>query len=273
MCRMKKWLLILIIVGLPTVLYAQRVGRTLINMEKLYKNGHVLQAMDSAAYVLSIDHDNMVAKIFMHEHWDKAMKELEHKLAPLTDETSVDQARERLLLFKLVDEIHTYLRTVPMPFYGPNERWVWQPEVGYYAGMYDNERMKAFPLMLAAADEALQSYDVELARTYYDFIRKELFVTEGERKSNEVVILQSLNTRIDSLAQSRNIYEAIVVYDMIGLSLWLDASQEDRVAQRVAMQKRIADLYLQLANEYEAQGDTVLARENRLMAEDWKVIQ
>ncbi len=267
---MKKVCLILGL-ALAASLSAQRIGKTLIHMEQLYRNGSVLQAMDSAAYVLSIDNDNLAAKTFMYQHWDKTMKTVQERLSGLTDENSFREAKERLLIYKQLDEIHSYLRTVPMPFYGPNNRWVWQPEVGYYAGMYDTERMKIYPFVLALAEDALRSYDVELARTYYDFARQELFVSDGERTSNEVTMLKAVNHRIDSLAQTSKVYEAIVAYDMIGLSLWLDATQAERETQKLTVQQHISDLYLQLAQEYEAQGDTIAAQEHRLMAEDWKV--
>ncbi len=267
---MKKLFLILF-VALAPVLHAQRVGRTLIHMEKLYRDGMTLQAMDSAAYVLSVDNDNFVAKNFLYRHWDKTMTDLGDRLAQLTDEKNLDEARERLLLLRQLDEIHTYLRTVPMPLYGPNDRWVWQPEVGYYAGMYDTERMKTYDLVLGLAEQALQSYDIESAQSYYDFALQELFVDERERNSNHASMLKHVNRRITELAESENIYEVIAAYNMVDLSLWLDASQKDKPVQKQAIQQEISDMYLQLAKEYAERGDTILSKEHSFLAEDWKV--
>ncbi len=267
---MKKILLLLCVMVTP-VLYAQRLGRTLIHMERLYRSGEMLQAMDSAAFVLSVEHDNVVAKNFIYRHWDKTMSAVQQRIGQLTDENSLVQARERLLLYKQIDEIHTYLRAVPMPLRGPNDRWVWQPEVGYYTGLYDTERVKTYDLVLALAEDALQSYDVELARSYYDFALNELCVTEGERQSNATTMLELINSRIQTLQQSDKIYEVIVAHNMINLSLWLDASQTDKASQKQSIQERISNMYLQLASACEAEGDTIAAKENRLLAEDWKL--
>ncbi len=267
---MKKLFLILF-VSLAPALYAQRIGRTLINMEKLYREGLTLQAMDSAAYVLSVDHDNFVAKNFLYRHWDKMMTDLGERLGQLTDEKSLDEARQRLLLLRQLDEIHTYLRSVPMPLHGPNDRWIWQPEVGYYAGMYDTERMKTYDLVLGLAEQALQSYDIELAQYYYDFALQELFVDERERSSNHASMLKHVNSRITELSESENIYEVIAAYNMVDLSLWLDASQNDKPAQKQAIQQHVADMFVQLAKDYAERGDTIASREHTLLAEDWKV--
>ncbi len=267
---MKKLLLILCVVLTPT-LYAQQLTRTLAAMQKLHRNGQTLQAMDTAAYVLSIDHDNFTAKQFLYQHWDKTMTRVGEQIAQLPDDKDLEQARERLQLYRYLDEIHTYLRTVPMPLYGPNNRWVWQPEVGYYAGMYDTERMKTYRLVMGLAEGALRSYDVEQAKAYYDFALQELCVDDSERESNRQMMIMHVNGQLDTLAQSTNIYEVVVAYNMVDLSLWLDASQHDRVTQKPVIQQHISDMYLALANDCEAKGDTITAQENRLLAEDWKV--
>ncbi len=267
---MKRVLLVLCVLCASS-LSAQRIGKTLIHMEQLYRNGSMLQAMDSAAYVLSVESDNFVAKTFMYQHWDKTMADVQERIGRLTDENNLEQARERLLIYKQLDEIHTYLRAVPMPLRGPNDRWVWQPELGYYTGMYDTERVKTYDLVLRLAEDALQSYEVELARSYYDYALKNLFVTDGERKSNLKTMVAHVNGRIATVEKSDKVYELIVAYYLTDLSLWLDESQVEKIVQKQAIQQQISDKYLQLASVWEAKGDTIAAQENRLLAEDWKI--
>ncbi len=268
---MKKIALLVIVwfVGMP--LCAQSVTKLLFQMNKLQREGKVLEAMDSATYVLTLDEDNLLAKNFVRHQWDQTMKETTQRLAILTDEQDLDQARERLILYKQLDEIHSNLRQIRMPLRGPNNSWVWQPEIGYFSGAYDSERVRTYRLILNKAEKALMSYDLEQARAYYDFALQYVLI-EDERESNTETMLRQVNTRIEKLAESANIYERIVAYNLVDLSLWLDAAQTDKGTQKQRIQQGIAEMYLQRADEYAAAGDSISAAENRLLAEDWQVV-
>ncbi len=252
-------------------LCAQNVTKTLFQMNKLQREGKPLEALDSATYVLTIDADNMTAKNFIRTHWDQTMKMTNQRLERLTDEQDLEQARERLMVYKQLDDISTNLTMVRLPLRGANNRWVWQPEIGYFSGAYDSERVRTYRLVLEKAEKALMSYDVEQARAYYDFALQYVLI-EDERESNTETMLQQVNTRIDKLAESANIYERIVAYNLVDLSLWLDAEQTDKGEQKQRIQQGIAEMYLQRADEYAAAGDSISAAENRLLAEDWQVV-
>ena len=141
--------------------------RKSVQMETLRKDGRWLEAMDTATLILTYDRDYRVAVDFVHRYWDKTMRLTDERLQRLSDEESLAQAEERCEIYRVLDEVHENLRDVKMPLYGPNQKWVWQPEVAYYTGHYDTERQKTFRLLLKMADEALRSYDAEGAGVYY----------------------------------------------------------------------------------------------------------
>ncbi len=252
-------------------LSAQRIGRTLIHVDRLQRDGHELQAMDSATYVLTIDNDNLTAKNFVYQHWDKTMKKTRERLARLSDEQDLKQAKERIVIYRQLDDIHRNLMSVPMPLYGPNNRWVWQPDLGYYTGTYDTERMRVFDMVLKHAEEAIREYDIQLAKDYYEYALDNLLI-EDERESNVRSLVKYVNEHWQKLAQTPNIYERIVAYNMIDISLWLDPTQSELETRKSELQTQISDMYLQLAEETAQAGDTITAAEYRLSAQDWQIV-
>ncbi len=251
------------------VCQAQRVMRTLINMEKLQRSGEVLQAMDSATYVLSIEPENTIAKNFVHSHWDKTMKQTTERLNRLSDEQDLKQAKERITILLQLDNIHTNLHAVPMPLHGPNDKWVWQPDISYYTGSYDNERSRVYDMVLAKAMRALRSDDIEQAREYYEYAF-DVLLLEEELPSNKRAIVQDVNAYLAELAISTNIYERIAAYNITELSLWLDDTQTDISALRKQLQQDIAKMYLEAADAALAEGDTLMEYNYRLSAQDWE---
>ncbi len=268
---MKRKILIGLLLAMCVVpLSAQRVMRTLIHMEKLQRNGDHLQAMDTAVYVLTIDADNRIAKQFVYEHWDKTMRETNQQLSALSDANDLAQSQQRLHIYKQLDEIHTNLSHISLPLYGPNERWVWQPEVGYYTGLYDSERMRLYNMLLNAAEEALSDYDTDLAKAHYAYILDNLLI-EDEKESNVQSLVQYVNTRVNELSQSTKIYELIVAYYLTDISLWLQPEQDAITSLKPTIQQHISERYAQEAEILQAKGDTVRAHEYRLTAQDWQV--
>ncbi|MCM1035085.1 MAG: hypothetical protein NC038_04370 [Paludibacter sp.] len=271
---MKKRTLSILIVVLclsGSVNAGSSVTKLLLSMERLQRNGQLLEAMDSAAYILTIDEGNRLASDFMHRHWDNMVRQTAKTLNTLTDEESLEQAAQRCDIYRLLDEIHTHLADVKMPLYGTNGRWVWQPEVLYYAGHYDAERAKTLRLLLRKADDALMSYDADAAREYYRLALSEYLVAEGERKSNLAVMLEQCNDRLKRYARSTRINDALFAWDLSNLSLALDAQQPEVIAQQAMLRQHITELYMQQAQAAQLQGDTIQAREFFLSAEDWKL--
>ncbi len=253
-------------------LSAQSVVKAIFAMQQL-QHTDPLQAMDSATYVLTIDGDNTLAKNFMYKHWDKTMRDANEQLASLSDANDLSQARKRLTIYKHLDEIHMNLRSIRLPLYGPNNKWVWQPEVLYYSGSYDSERVRVYQLVLQKAEEVLRLQDISQARAYYEYALRELLVTKGERKSNLHTMVEQVNTRVEDLRSATDINQLIMAYNLLDLSLWLDESQVNHADEKLQLQQRISDAYLEQANAYEAQGDSLSAAESRLSAEDWRIVE
>ena len=239
-------------------------------MEKLRKEGRLLEAMDTATLILTYDKDYRVAADFVHRHWDKTMRQTEDRLSQLSDNESLEQAEERCEIYRMLDEVHDNLRDIRMPLYGPNQKWVWQPEVSYYTGHYDNERQKTLQLLLRKADEALRSFDAETAGEYYHRALTRYLLTDGEKRSNKRVMTEQCNTMIERYQKSDKIYDAIFAYDLCSLSLRLDSTQTGVSDIQQSVQRHVAELYLQAAEAAEQVGDTVEAYELRLSYEDWK---
>ncbi len=246
--------------------------RLAVVMEKLQSSGEHLEAMDSATLLLSLDHENRAAINFVYRHWDKTMEQTTDKLSTLTDESSLDQAKERLDIYRLLDEIHLNLRSVPMPFYGPNNRWVWQPEVNYFTGTYDTERIRVFKLVMAYADDALRSFEVGQAAEHISYALNDLLL-ESERESNRKLIVQDLEKRVAKLRESTNIYNVIASYDIAGLALSHVKDGQHKLAltnTQVAIRERIEQMYREAAAAALEQGDSIGAYNFNLSADDWK---
>lgn len=244
-----------------------------LQMERLRKDGLWLEAMDTATLILTYDRDYRTAVDFVHRYWDKTMTLTNDRLASLSDDSSLAQAAERCEIYRLLDEVHENLRQVKMPLYGPNQKWVWQPEVGYYSGHYDSERQKTFRLLLSLADQSLRSYDAEGAMAYYQLALSKYLITDGERSSNLSLMLSQCNSMIVKLRKSDKIYDAIFAYDLCSLSLQLDEDQPQILSLQTEIQQYVASLYLNAANTALLAGDSVQAKELRLSYEEWSGVQ
>ena len=271
---MKKTLL-LIIVTLCTVLGTAQESkasllRKSLQMERLRKDGRWLEAMDTATLILTYDKDYRTAVDFVHRYWDKTMQLTDERLQRLSDDESLTQAEERCEIYRVLDEVHDNLRDIRMPLYGPNQKWVWQPEVGYYTGHYDSERLKTFRLLLRKADEALRSYDAEAAMEYYRLALNKYLITDGEKRSNRKDILNQCNGMIDRLCDSERIYDSIFAFELCNMSLEINSDQPEIRQRQTLLQKNIASMYQQMAAEALQAGDSIQAHEYQLSADDWR---
>lgn len=241
-----------------------------VQMERLRKAGHLLEAMDTATLILTCDRDYRAAVDFVHQYWDKTMRLTDEQLQLLSDDESLEQAEQRCEIYRVLDEIHDNLRSVRMPLYGPNQKWVWQPEVGYYTGHYDNERQKTFRMLMHKAQEALAAFDAESAKLYYELALQKYLITDGERRSNKGEMLRQCNSMAVKYAKSQKIYDAIFAYDLCSISLAIEPEQESVTERQQQIQAHVAELYLQAAEEAQQAGDTLQAYELRLAHEEWK---
>lgn len=271
---MKKTLLLLVTALCALVVCAEENRPSLfvkaVQMEKLQRGGRLLEAMDTATVILGYDRDNRAAVDFIHRNWDRTMRRTQERLDRLSDPESLEQARERCEVYRLLDEIYANLRVVRMPLYGPRQSWVWQPETGYYSGHYDDERQRAFNLCIAKADAAMRSLDADEAGIWYNTALNEFLLTDGERKSNKALLAARCEDRLQQVEQSDLLYEALFAYDLAGLleSMQPDATDWPQRKQRI--QQHVASLYLQAAQQAYAEGDSLRAEDFKLSYEDWK---
>lgn len=248
------------------------LAKKVVAMERLRSAGRLLEAMDTATLILTYDRDYRAAVDFVYRNWDKTMQMTEKELSQLNDEQSLEQAQRRCDIYRVLDEVYDNLRQVRMPLYGPNQKWVWQPEIGYYTGHYDDERHKTFNLLLRKAEEAMKSFDAEGAAECYRLILNKYLIDDYERKSNMVAMLTQCNTTIDKYCDSDKIFHAIFCYDLCNLSIELDSNQPLIKERQVQIQHRISALYLEQAEAAMQAGDTIQANELRLSAQDWQYI-
>lgn len=242
-----------------------------LQMERLRKDGQWLEAMDTATLILNFDQDNRSATDFVYRYWDKTMKLTDERLQRLSDEQNLEQAKERCEIYRVLDEIHDHLRQIKMPLYGPNQKWVWQPEIGYYTGHYDAERTKTYHLLLNYADKALKNYDVAEATLYYQTALDKYLLTDKERNGNKNNIVMQCNRLIEQYRNSTKIYNAIFAYDLCRLSLQLEPNQAEISSKQAEIQQHIASLYLKEAEAALQAGDSVQAYEMRLSYEEWNI--
>ncbi len=254
----KKIIILLFLVGCSS-LYAnnfKEVSKALVSLSRQQFKGNHLAALDTATYILTIDADNAIAKNYVRNHWDETTKAMREAIDSLSDDNSLAHAKKRLEIFYHLDNIQNNIRCVPMPLYGPNQRWVWQPEISYYSGLYASERVRVFNLVLSLAEQALRDYNTEQAQEYYAYALEELLL-DTERSSNRVLLRDHVNKRLQELEQSNKLYELIMACSLADLSLWLDKEQPEIAEQRTMLQKQIEAMYLAEAEQQEAQADSV----------------
>lgn len=267
---MKK-IAILLLCVLPCAAMAHtNVQKLLSSAQRLQKDGQYLEAMDSATLALTIDEDNRNAKDFIHRNWDNLVRMTDSRLSQLTDMESLEQAAARTETYRLLEDIYNNLRDVRMPLYGPNQSWVWQPEIAYYTGHYDEERFRGFRLAVQKTEEALRSYDTFTAETYIDLALQQFLITDKERATNKQEIINRCRTVLQEMSQSQQIHQVIFAYDLCGLLLHLDSTQTDIEEEQTKIRQQIAALYTAQALAAEQAGDTIRAVELRLSAEDWQ---
>lgn len=272
---MKKFLSVTILAFLFVgVFYAQETNKVPIIkrqqlMLKMQQHGQYREAMIIATDILVEQPSNRTAIDFIHANWEKMSKATNADLGKVPNPNDLEQTKKRCLIYEQLNQINDNLLSVPMPLYGANNKWVWQPEIGYYQGIYDEERNRTFFMLRQAAKEALESYDTESARLYYEDALFNYLERDGERSSNRSLMVADCNAILSRMNRSNKIYDLIFAYDLCSLSLWLDNSQTDVVAMQQSVKQRVADAYSQLANDYLQQGDSVKAYEYRLNAAEW----
>lgn len=268
---MKKIALFILTSLLPVYMLAAETSafRLTVQMEKLWHDDYYLEAMDTAARVLAMDNENMMAKAFVHDKWDSMMRYVSNTLANNADEQSLEQSLVRLETYRLMAEISDFLQEVRMPLRGNN--WEWYPELYYNQGDYDSERMHVFRLLLDAANQCVRSYDAEGAKEY--FLTALRYLLPGSEKEGN---LRSITTRlvekIHQLGNSRYIPDAIFAYELCQSALVLDATLTELQDELPVLQQHVADLYNVRADELEAAGDSLKAADYRAYALDWSVV-
>ncbi|MCQ2333769.1 MAG: hypothetical protein MJZ88_04050 [Paludibacteraceae bacterium] len=118
---------------------ARYATRLMFKTAALQAKGHQLEAMDSATLALSIYDKCTMAKNFIYRNWEKTMRSAAAQLVKLSDLDDFYQAQQRLIIYRYLNEINTHMRYCELPLRGPNDRWVWMPEIQYWQGHLDDE--------------------------------------------------------------------------------------------------------------------------------------
>ncbi|MBQ7191773.1 MAG: hypothetical protein IJS00_02765 [Paludibacteraceae bacterium] len=120
--------------------------RIMRHANKLQSKGQYLLALDSAAYALSVFPTSLAASTFLHEHWDETMAMAIRRLEKLNVEEDILQSRERERIYRRLVEINDWVSEVPLPLYGPNQKWAWQPDIQYWNGHWEKEKERLLRL-------------------------------------------------------------------------------------------------------------------------------
>ncbi|MBO4622227.1 MAG: hypothetical protein J5635_06130 [Paludibacteraceae bacterium] len=268
---MKKIVLILFTSLLAVSLSAETSAiRLLMHAERLWKSKEYVEAIDSAARVLTIMPNNSAAKNFLHDHWDKMVHHVNSTLEKNADESSLEQSLVRLETYRLMAEISDYLREVDMPLVGTN--WQWYPELYYSQGDYDSERMHVYHMLLEEANACLRSYDTEGAREH--LLTALRYLNPGdERESNRANLQAAIIRNMKHYDSTNSLPDAIFAYELTNLS---DALRSDTSVHldtiehmKPVLREHVGMLYNAKADELLQQGDSAKAADYRAMAEDW----
>ena len=268
---MKRFILIVFTSLLAVTLSAETSAIKLqMFAERLWRQGEYQEAMDSATRALSVMPNNSAAKNFIHDHWDRFIKETNSALEKNADENDLRQSLVRLEIYRLVAEVADNVREIQMPIVGTN--WQWVPELYYSQGDYDSERMHVYRMLLTAADECMRSYDTEGAQKHL-LIALRYLLPGNERESNRADLQAAIIRNMKLFQDAKTIPEAIFAYELTNLSDALRADTathlEQIEAQRPILRQHVADLYQAKADEYLQQGDSARAADFRALAEDW----
>lgn len=241
-----------------------------MHAERLWRAKDYIEAVDSAARVLTVMPNNSAAKNFLHDHWDKMMRHVNTTLEQNADEKSLEQSLVRLETYRLLAETADYLREVQMPLVGTN--WQWYPEFYYSQGDYDSERSHVYHMLLEEANACLRSYDTEGAREHLLLALR--YLNPGdERESNRADLQAAIIRNLAVYKNADNIPEAIFAYELTNLS---DALRGDTSVHldtiehmKPILREHVGTLYNAKADELLQAGDSTAAADFRAMANDW----
>lgn len=129
----------------------QRIAmRIMHHAQQLQHKQQYLEAMDSATLALVIFPDSHAAKEFIHRNWDRMSRWADKELDSNPSQKDLEQSRRRLLVYRYLVEINDNLRDIELPLHGTNDKWVWQPEIQYWDGHFNEELQRVERLQDAA---------------------------------------------------------------------------------------------------------------------------
>ena len=146
---MKKWILIATICLCGLNAFAteteeekeanQNSVRMMNHATKLWKNGQYLEAMDSASLALSTYEASTSAKNFIRKHWNETLDYGKYLIEHNTNTKDLKETKTRMDTYRMLMEINDNLKTCRLPIQGPNNRWLWMPDIQYWDGYYNEE--------------------------------------------------------------------------------------------------------------------------------------
>ncbi len=272
-----------VLLPLPA-LHAQQAAKPaskaeLVRLTQHAKRHHdYLSAMVSATLLLTQDENNSFAKNFVHDNWGAMMQQVDDIVAQNSDMADVEQCVARTNAYSQLAEVERNINSVTMPLRGNG--WQWQPEMLYTAGTYQSERLNLSRLLREQASQALRSYDADQLRLCYDRLLSTNLLFDDERESNRRLLLADCNKRLAEVAAAKDklaaadslqlsdeelrrrrrlLNDLLFADELTQLSLTLDDSQDDIRQLQADVRSAVRTLYLQLADHYLQQGDTLQA--------------
>lgn len=114
--------------------------------QSLVRKQQYLLAMDSATYALAMYERAYSLRNFVRKHWEQAMGEAQDHLDTLLEQNNLRQCRERVRIYTYLVDINDNLNAIPLPLYGKNNQWMWQPDMQYWAGHLAQEERQLYAL-------------------------------------------------------------------------------------------------------------------------------
>lgn len=128
--------------------YSQHLMR---EANKLWNNHQYLHAMDSATLALFNNPQMQKAADFIYKHWDQTMRYASNRIEHNDKLHNINHVQIRLETYKLLVEIYDNIKYCHLPLHGVNDSWIWQPEIQYWDGHYQEEEAR-YHKMLHAKD-------------------------------------------------------------------------------------------------------------------------
>lgn len=249
---MKKLLSVLVLVTLSVAVIAEETSTAslVLQMNKAQRDGDYLGALVYASAILKRDKNHRVSKDFVHDNYQRMDQQAKMRISEIAFSDDAAELEEVCEIYRKLSEINDNLSDVEMPLRGGNKitgEWVWQPEIQYYRGHYDQARTRVLELYKSIGKAAIKENHMEAAYTYY---KKGLntYLMSDEYPSQLENVVNSCRAEAQEDAKSRKTDELVRSYNTYSLITRLDSTQDVRNEMKM-LKQLIADGYVRDAEK------------------------